>query len=64
MGLLRIIHRQVFLYLDENIYCNPSLEPSQRDGSNDESQNMFFGKNLDNYPKIIPVIPSFVERCC
>ena len=30
-----------FLFLNENILCDPSLEPSQRDGSNDGSQNMF-----------------------
>ena len=26
---------------NENIYCDPSLDPSQRGGSNDGSQNMF-----------------------
>ena len=31
----------VFLFLNQNICCDPSLEPSQRDGSNDGSQNMF-----------------------
>ena len=31
-----------FLFLNENICCDPSLEPSQRDGSNDGSQNMIF----------------------
>ena len=30
-----------FLFLNENICCDPSLEPSRRDGSNDGSQNMF-----------------------
>ena len=30
-----------FKFLNENICCDPSLEPSQRDGSNDGSQNMF-----------------------
>ena len=39
-GVLRIIQRQFFLFLKENICCDPSLEPSQRDGSNDGSQNM------------------------
>ena len=33
--------RIIFLYLNENICCDPSLEPSHRDGSNDESQCMF-----------------------
>ena len=49
----------IFLFLNENICCDPSLEPSQQDGSNDGLQNMFCGKNLDNYPKSIPVIPSY-----
>ena len=40
---------------NENICCDPSLEPSRRDGSNDGSQYMFYWKNIDNYPKIIPV---------
>ena len=26
---------------NETIYCDPSLEPSRRDGSNDGSQGMF-----------------------
>ena len=40
-GILRIIQRYFFLFLKENICCDTSLEPSQRDGSNDGSQNMF-----------------------
>ena len=39
-----------FLFLNENICCDPSLEPSRRDGSNDGSQNMFLWKNMANYP--------------
>ena len=31
----------IFLILNENICCDPSLEPSHQDGSNDRSQNMF-----------------------
>ena len=31
-----------FLFLKENKCCDPSLEPSRRDGSNDWSRNMFF----------------------
>ena len=33
-GVLRIIQRYFFLFLHENISCDPSLEPSQREGSN------------------------------
>ena len=39
-GVLRIIERSFFLFLNENISCNPSLEPSC-DGSDDGSQHMF-----------------------
>ena len=31
----------IFLFLEENICCDPSLEPSPCDGSSDRSQNMF-----------------------
>ena len=30
---MRIIQRQFFLFLNKNICCDPSLEPSRRDGS-------------------------------
>ena len=40
----------IFLFLIENICCDPSLESSRRDGSNDGSQNMFKWRNIDNYP--------------
>ena len=30
-----------FLFLNENICCDPSLQLSWQDSSNDESQNMF-----------------------
>ena len=45
------------------VCCDPSLEPSQRDNSNDGSQNMFLWKNMDNYPKVILVTPSYLEHC-
>ena len=31
-----------FLFLKKNIFCDPSLETSQQDGSNDGSQNKFY----------------------
>ena len=31
-----------FLFLIETIYCDPSSEPSGRDGSDEGSQHMFF----------------------
>ena len=38
--VMGIIQRQFFLFLNENISCDPSIEASQRDGSKDGSQNM------------------------
>ena len=36
-GGMRIILRYFFLFLNENISCDPSLELSQQDGSNEGS---------------------------
>ena len=33
----------IFLFLNENIYCDVSLEPSRRDGSNDGLRKCFYG---------------------
>ena len=52
----------IFLLLNTNICCDPSLEPSQREGSNDGSENMFLLKNLHNYLLIIPVTPSYLQH--
>ena len=41
-----------FLFLHENICCDPSLEPSRRDGSNDGSQNTFYGEIWLIIPKL------------
>ena len=51
------------IFLISQLKCgDPSLEPSQQDGSNDGSQNLFLRKKMDNYPKIIPVTPSYLEH--
>ena len=42
--------KDIFLFLNENIYCDPSLEPFQWDGFSDGSQNVFLWRNFDNYP--------------
>ena len=42
----------IFPISQQNISCDPSLESSSQDGSNDGSQNMFLWKQIDNYPKI------------
>ena len=40
----------IFSFLNKNICCDPSLEPSQQDGSNEGSQNMLLWRNKANYP--------------
>ena len=52
----------IFLYFNKNICCDPSLEPSQRDGSNDGSQHTFKRSNMENYPLIISFTPSYLEH--
>ena len=36
-----------------NIFCDPSLEPSHRDSSNEASQHMFLLRNKKNYLSLI-----------
>ena len=37
------------ILLHINIFCDPSLEPSRQDGSNDGSQHTFSLRNKKNY---------------
>ena len=39
----------IFLFLSLKHICDPSLEPSRRDGSNEGSQHMFWLRNKKNY---------------
>ena len=41
---------KIILSLNENICCDPSLEPSRQDGSNGGSQDTFYRSNMENYP--------------
>ena len=52
----------IFLFLNENICCDPSLEPSQRDGPNDGSQNVFLWRNMASFSIIFPVTSSYLEH--
>ena len=54
--------------MNENVRCDPSLGPSRQDGSNDDSQYMFFMKkyellslNYPFYPFLSGVLPSVVK---
>ena len=47
--------------LHKNIFCDSSLEPSRRDGSNEGSQYMFSLRNKKNYFLIILNTPSCLE---
>ena len=42
------------------MHCDPSLEPSRRDGINDGSQFMIYAKIRE----IIPVTPPYLEHWC
>ena len=63
IGVLRIIQiRSFFLFLNINICCDPSLEPSRGDGSNDGSQNMFLWRYIANHLEIVSVTPFYLEH--
>ena len=49
--------------LHKNICCDPSLEPSWQDGSNEGSQCLFLLSNEPNNLKIILKIPHYLELC-
>ena len=40
-----------------NIFCDPSLEPSRRDGSNEGSQRMFLLRNRKNIFELSSIAP-------
>ena len=42
--------QKIFFYI-ENIFCDPTLEPSHRDGFNEGSQYMF----VEKFGKIVPI---------
>ena len=42
--------RIIFLFLNKNIYCDPSLEPSRQDSSNEGLQSIFLWRSKENYP--------------
>ena len=49
--------------LHKNIFCDLSLEPSYRDGSNEGSQSMFSLRNKKNYLRFIFNTRSCLELC-
>ena len=53
-----------FLFLNKNICCDPSLEPSRRDGSNGRPQHMLsWKKNKENYLVVTLFTPPYLEYC-
>ena len=50
-----------FLFLVETICCDPSSEPSRRDGSGNGSQRMFLCRINKHYPKFSTNTPSYLE---
>ena len=54
--------QMIFLTLNENICCDLIRTVSVR-RSNNGLQCMFLWNNVENYPFIIPVTPSYLEHC-
>ena len=52
-----------FSFLNETICCDPSSEPSQRDGSDDGSQLMVLCRIIKIYPQLSSNTPSYLELC-
>ena len=50
---MRIIQIYFFLFLNKNICCDPSLELSQRYGSNEGSKNMLSRTNRIYYQSLM-----------
>ena len=60
---LVIIRDNFVQILVKNICCDPSSEPSGRDGSDEGSQHMVSFKNKKNYPELSVSIFSYLELC-
>ena len=45
-----LVKMVIFLFLIETICCDPSSEPSQRDGSYEGSEHIFLLRINKNYP--------------
>ena len=58
-----IIEGYLFLFLIEIICCDPSFEPSHRDGSDEGSHHTFLCRINKNYPELSPNNPSYFELC-
>ena len=48
------------MYLYKNIFYDPSLEPSHRDGSNEGSQHMFLFKNKKIIFELSSIPPQYL----
>ena len=51
------------IILHKTVCCDPSSEPSRRDGSDEGSQDMVSRRNKKNYPSIIIRYSSYLELC-
>ena len=51
-----------FLMAKQNIFCDPSSEPSLRDGSN-EGHNIFFYGDIRELPTFF-LLPPFLSEAC
>ena len=49
--------------MGHKICCDPSLELSWQDSSDDGSENMFLLRNMSKYPSAITVTSSYLQPC-
>ena len=61
--LHRIVKNNIFLFLNENVCCDPTVQPSHQDSSNEESQCTLLCKNIESLPLIIPANHSYLKYC-
>ena len=60
--IISLFPNENILFLNENIWCDHSLEPSRRDGSNKRSQDLLLWRNMKKYPLIVSVTPSYLKH--
>ena len=58
-----VIIRNNFCHFCTKTCCDPSAEPSRRDGLDEGSQNMVSMRNRNNYFSIIIKYSSYLELC-
>ena len=52
-----IISRYLAIFVNQNIFCDPPLEPSRQDGSNEGSQHMFSLRKRKLISELSSILP-------